>query len=119
MGNTLTTGFYDVGKANHIYPEGVELQSPGSRSAPWETIDPQRRTPQGFHMTARRGTRHSASPTLTGLPELGHFLFPGCGCATLGFGVEPLRGNVIGGVCVAATTYYAETTICLAGSPAP
>ena len=76
--------------ARFIYPEGVTSQSPGSRSAPWVNGDKPTSTPKGLYQLAidpksmepLRGTSATA------------FRQPRVRCATLGFGIQPLRGKV-------------------------
>ena len=41
-----------------LYPEGVTLPSPGSRSAPWDQVEPPASTPKGLHSTAQGRAAH-------------------------------------------------------------
>ena len=55
-----------------LYPEGVTLPSPGSRSAPWDQVEPPASTPKGLHSTAQGlqrtlGKRSHNTSTLKGL----------------------------------------------------
>ena len=63
-----------------LYPEGVALHSPGSRSAPWESVPPRSSTPKGLY-----------NPF--GVEVCGVGPGPRVRCATLGCGVQPLRGR--------------------------
>ena len=76
-----------------IYAEGVEQQSPGSRSAPWES---ERRnvsslaSDSGGCAARIRGERTGACCGNPGWRLVRHTLTN----LTLGFGVQPFQGNV-------------------------